>query len=459
MLGAFLGSADLEIGLFIAVAGSALWAFSLRSQGKVHAMTIGAAILCGSLYAAASRTLSLPKIRASADGAIEAIVTNDPVPGERSQRFTVSFAAPSHGRAEVIAPRFPETAYGDRVRFPAAELRPGAGSGPMSPFLARKIAIVGRGGGSPLRTALIRLNHAVLSGFRMALPADEAALLGGLLLGDRASFSAGFRDAMQKSGTTHIVAVSGYNISLVALAVGAIMRQFLARRAAFLGSVAAIALFALMTGGEASVIRAAIMGCLLLLARFSGREADVWRMMAFAAALMTAVDPALPRFDLGFQLSFASLAGIVALEPVFRRLLRAEAQSLLGWRSALAASAAAQAAVAPLLIHAFGTTSLISLIANMAILPAVPPVMMIGALAAGCGALSHEIAAIVLWSAYGFLAYMVRGILFFGSLSGPFTISFSGIWFAVLYYAILLAIAVSAQARNAAPHDPASRIP
>ena len=108
---------------------------------------------------------------------------------------------------------------------------------------------------------------------------------------------------MSQSGTTHLVALSGYNITVIAIAVSTLLSYFLRRRIVFWLSILTIIAFVLMTGAEASVVRAAIMGGIILLAKQIGRIHSMRNAIVFAALLMVLFNPKILRFDIGFQLS------------------------------------------------------------------------------------------------------------------------------------------------------------
>lgn len=246
------------------------------------------------------------------------------------------------------------------VLFPAAEVR-------------------ARHKGFWIKEKLIELKAGILKGFERALPPDNAALLGGITLGARSSFSPQLKNAMVDSGTVHIVAVSGYNISILAIAVGNIAMLFLARRFAIWLAIGLILLFVAMVGTEASVVRAAIMGIAGLVGEFSGRPKDQGYAIVLAAACMVAWDPNIIRTDLGFGLSFLSLLGVVYLAPALRSLWRKTPdRGVLEWKENMDTTIGAQLGVLPILLGVFGKASLTSIAANVLIIPTVPVAMGIG---------------------------------------------------------------------------------
>src|SRR5262245_13917799 len=233
-------------------------------------------------------------------------------------------------------------------------------------YLAREgIRVVATGRGdqvAPLEPAdppwAVRVKRRAREIMGTALPPTSAALLGGLLLGDRTALPRDLDESFRRAGVYHVLAVSGFNVALLAASVFAALAMTGAgpRPAASAALVAVIA-FAFVVGPEPSILRAAIMGVLILGALLLDRQASVLNSLALAALAILAVRPS-DLHDPGFQLSFAATAGIV-LAPLPRN-------PLLG---ALGVSVAAQLAVLPVALAHFNQASTIAVIANLAVVP------------------------------------------------------------------------------------------
>jgi competence protein ComEC len=227
-----------------------------------------------------------------------------------------------------------------------------------------------------LQRPLFSVRDALGEAIARAVPEPESSYLGGVVLGTRGSIEPSLTDAFSRTGTSHILAISGYNITIVA---GALMAGLarLGRRRAYGATVIGITLFTLMVGASASVVRAALMGMLGLTAVQLGRRAEAGTGMLLTAALMTAANPMVLRWDAGFQLSFLAVAGIVYLEPLLRpglaRLVRWEPLAQM-----MSTTLAAQLAVLPLILFQFGTLAVYALPVNMLVLPLVPVAMTLG---------------------------------------------------------------------------------
>ena len=206
----------------------------------------------------------------------------------------------------------------------------------------------------------------------------EADLINGILLGTRTKFTKDFKDQMSHSGTTHIVALSGFNISLVIIFLIAVL-GWLPKRIKFIGAGVAILIFIIMTGLSSSVVRAAIMGWVVLLGQSWGRKLHYGVLLLLAAVVMTIQNPFVMAHDIGFQLSFVATAGLVFINPIVAKVVSmSPIHKLPIMAEALSATTSASLATLPLIAYYFGGISSVSLLANLAIVPVVPLVMIGG---------------------------------------------------------------------------------
>ena len=188
-----------------------------------------------------------------------------------------------------------------------------------------------------------------------------------------------------------------------------------------------------MTGAEASVVRAAVMGGIILLAKQIGRVHSIRNAIAAAAFIMILYNPKILRFDLGFQLSFMALLGIVYLSPAIRKFLKMkEEDGFLNWRENFLTTTSAQLAVLPLILINFDNFSLLSLPANILILEAIPLTMILGFILGIIGFIALPLAIIFSWFVNLFLIYELGIIDVFSKISIP--IAEIGIIGAIIYY-------------------------
>jgi competence protein ComEC len=374
-----------------------------------------------------------------------AVVLKYPARGEW-QDLVFSLEPPYEGKITARVESYPEFDYGDVLSVSGLiEKIPSGGYGEY----LDKEGIAGtmgfpkaefreKGGGSRIKSALFRVKERVTSSFEKNLPLKEANLLAGLTLGEQSGFDKEFKEKMKNSGTTHLVALSGYNISILAFAVFGLLGKFLKRRHSFFAVIIIISAFTVMAGAEASVVRAAVMGIILLLAEETGRIFSVRNAIAVAALAMVLFNPKVLNFDAGFQLSFIALFGLVYLAPALKDFFRAKPEpGILAWRENFWATVSAQAATLPVLIAKFGSFSPLSLISNVLILGFVPMTMFCGFVLGFSDMVFPWLSPILSLPAHILLSYEISVIDFFGKNAG---IGFSPASPAVIsiYYSVFI---------------------
>ncbi len=376
------------------------------------------------------------------------VVVNYPQRGDY-QKLIVVLRPPYSGKISVKLPLYPNFNYGDMIYFKGTIKKPFPTD--YADYLAKdgifgvsdfpRADIIAGDRASKIKSFLFGFKEKIVVVFQKVLAPEKAAFLSGVTLGERAEFSKEFKEKMGKSGVTHLVALSGYNITIIGIAVTAFLGLFLRRNTAFLLSILAIIGFTLMTGGEASVVRAAIMGVIALLAKQTGRVNGMRNAVSIAAFLMVLFNPKILRFDLGFQLSFAALLGIVYLSPAIQKFFKFKKEpGFLAWRENFLTSVSAQLAVIPILLINFGGFSLTSFLANILILEAIPPTMFLGFLIGFLGFIFLPLAIVLSWFINLFLIYELAIIDIFSRISLP--IPTMGIFGAIFYYSALIGFAV-----------------
>lgn len=212
------------------------------------------------------------------------------------------------------------------------------------------------------------------------LPNPQSAILAGILLGDKASFSKDWKQKLSNTGTSHIVAVSGMNIVMLStIFVGLGVSLGLYRGQALWFSLVFVWIFIALIGFQVSAIRAGVMGSILIFCQILGRKGASFRALALAVAIMLAVNPALLRYSLSFQLSVLATLGLIQISPVIElKLKKIKVFEKTGFSPVIAASLAAQIFTMPLLVYSFGYISLVGLLVNLLIVPLLPFVMISG---------------------------------------------------------------------------------
>ena len=447
LVGVFLAPATDLLGLAIAVgvAAGIIGAMAYK-KNHVRAMWVAALMLCGivgATYWTGYNTYRHDQVVPLIGEKVVLVGhVTDVRRSEKTQRIIVRLDEPNRGRISATVRAYPTVDYGDAVRLEGLVQKPQKENwryllkdALFATMQFPELSIVQKGDGNPLITALLGTRRRAVATYKRLLPANEAALLAGITLGERAEFGAEFKEKMANSGTTHLVALSGYNISVVAGALLLACGLLLRRTAAFYATLAAVVAFVAMAGAEASVVRAAIMGSIVLLANHIGRTHSMRNAIAVSACAMVLWNPNVLRYDLGFQLSFGALIGIVYLKPHLDRYIKRKGNGFMQWRENLSGTLSAQIMVFPLLMQAVGSFSLVSLISNIVLLSFIPVTMGHGFLIAGMGFVAVPIAVLPAWLVSLLLKYEIGVIELFGAHKG-FSMPMNAIWVAV-YYAIM----------------------
>ena len=267
-------------------------------------------------------------------------------------------------RAQVDAPRGPESGFDERGWL--------ARRGVHVVLEGGDWRIIGRRGG--VGGVSDRLRAHVARAIAPGLRGERRVVLAGIVLGEDEGLSEELRDSFKASGLYHLLAVSGQNITFLALGVlGLAWLLGIPRLAAEVVAIAAIAAYVLAVGWQPSVVRAGVAGGLASLAWLLSRPRDRWHFLSLGAAVLLAWTPA-SLLEPGFQLSFAAVGSIFLLLPRLRLAL--EGYPLTAWlRDALAVSTACGAATAPILWFQFGSVPVYSLLANVLVTLAIGPLL------------------------------------------------------------------------------------
>jgi competence protein ComEC len=360
------------------------------------------------------------------------------------------------GRVMVNVSRYPEYHYGDKINAKGILEMPSENidgfnyrnylkkEGVYSTMNWPETELVGSGFGNPLMEALFSFKNKFEEGSRRFMPLPQEGILEALIFGDETNISKDFKEKLNLSGTRHITAVSGMNITIIASLILSFVLSFgLWRKQAFYITVFLLFLYVLMVGASASAVRAGIMAFLFLFTQHLGRAASAGRAIVFAATLMLFQNPFLLFLDVGFQLSFLAILGIVYLQPIFSNwLLRIPDFKFFPLKSTLVATLSAQVFTMPILIYNFGYISLAAPFANILIVPFLAPATILVFIFGLSTFLLLPLAFLLFWPTWFFLTYIVAVIDYFSKI--PFaSMSFENIslfWLAIFYLLIALIV-------------------
>jgi competence protein ComEC len=296
--------------------------------------------------------------------------------------------------------------------------------------------VAGEHQGNKIKAALLTIKQKFTENLTKVLPEPQNALLGGILVGEKRTIPQNLTDKFNATGTSHIVAISGYNITIIVVVLGFLLQRF-GRRVSSIGSFLIILGFVILTGGTASAIRASIIGSLGIIALNIGRLQNITNAMALTAAVMIAINPKVLPFDVGFQLSFLALCGLVYLAP----LISWNSKYIPDWvTKGFTATMAAQIFTLPLLLYNFDRLSLIAPVTNVLVLEMVPPTMGFGFVVGALGFVWPQLAALLAWPLWILLSYIIEIVDLTSRL--PYAsigvhINLIGVF---VYYAILIGI-------------------
>lgn len=237
-------------------------------------------------------------------------------------------------------------------------------------------------------------------------------VLQGIVMGDTVGIDAGWNDAFRRAGTAHMLSVSGLHVSaLAAIVIGLAGLMRVPRRTGLVLAAATCCLMIPFVGASPPVVRSVIMINVMIAGKLFGRRRDQWQVLGIAAAIVLALNP-YSLFDAGFQLSFAAFVGMMLLcEPLgraFKFLPRGIAENL-------AVSASASLGTAPVALAVFGRTSVVSVLANLVVVPTLSLVTGLGMLSIFAGFLSHGLSAVLDWAVSPVIAWIVQASRFFAA--------------------------------------------
>lgn len=275
--------------------------------------------------------------------------------------------------------------------------------------------------------------------FQSTLPPVSSSLLLGMVLGGKQGMPEDFLEKLRTTGVLHVIAASGMNVSFVAMMLVAGLGKFMKRQVALFTAVFGIAFYVTVAGFEPSIVRAAIMSSLAIVATLLGRQSAGVVTLFLTGYIMLLVSPVLWE-DVGFQLSFLATLGILVVKPLLDGGLDGLGSlGRLGGED-VSTTTAAQVATLPVMLGVFGSYGLLSILVNALVLWTVPVLMILGTLAIILGGFFEPLGKLPLFISYPFLWYFEAVINIFGGTGWMVTVPEVSwvVW--VGYYLLLAAV-------------------
>lgn len=320
----------------------------------------------------------------------------------------------------VTAGRYPKYNYGDRLKIIGRlEMPPVFDDFNYRDYLKKdgitavmsfpKIEFMSSGFGNPIMEIILSFKNKFRDTAGSFISPPQEGFLEALVFGQESNISREWKDKLNITGTRHIAAVSGMNITIIS----SIISSF----APFYISIVLLFLYILMIGAQASAVRAFIMAVIFILAKKLGRMSSGSRAVFFAATFMLVQNPFLLTKDVGFQLSFLAILGLIYLEPYFSNWLRLLPNpKVFPLRTTLSATLSAQVFTLPILAYNFGRISLLSPVVNILIVPFLAPITILIFIFAIFGIILQPLGFLLSWPVWLSLTYITKIVDWFSKM-------------------------------------------
>ncbi len=391
-------------------------------------------------------------------------VVKEPDIREKSIKLTIEVSQiqdetrprPIDGKVLVTTNRYPEYQYGDKLKIKGKLKIPPVfedfnykdylkKEGIYSLIYLPKIELLERKKGRGLTSTMyatsaiyakvLLFKNKLRKSIYQNLSPPQSSILGAMILGDKSRIPEDLKEKLNIAGVRHITAVSGMHVAiLTTILMSLLLGLGFWRGQAFYLSIILISLFIIMTGLQPSGIRAGIMGGLFLLGQKIGRKSISSKTIVMAGALMLAVNPLLLLDDVGFQLSFLAVMGIIYLTPIFNDWLKFIPKKLTTFKNILAMTLAAQIFTLPILVYNFGRISLVAPLTNILILPFLYWIMLFGFIFGLAGMFWQFLGWILSFPCWFLLTYLIKIVDFFSQSWAAKTIeSVHWLWLIISY--------------------------
>lgn len=313
----------------------------------------------------------------------------EPIIFDRQQYFKIQ-------GLKIYLTKYPEVNYGDRIILEGVVKNDSLQD-------AKLLKIVEDSGW------IYNFRQEIIFFYKKVLPEPYSSLVSGMVLGSK-QMPKDFWQKLKSTGTAHVVVASGTNVTLVAVFLISSLTYFFKRRVAVFISLAGIFFYVILSGFDAPIVRAAIMGSIVFFGQEKGRVVDSWNILFYTAMIMLLIKP-IWITDLGFILSFVATLSILLYQKRIDDSLKFVPKLL---REGLSTSLSAQIGVAPIIFITFGQFNLLSPIINALVLWTTPYIMVGGVMAGIIGLFIPLVGRLILFVIFPMLWWFVNLIQFFG---------------------------------------------
>ncbi len=349
------------------------------------------------------------------------------------------------GKILVNTEKYPAYQYGDKLKITGLLNNPGQFNGfNYKDYLAKEgiysvvyypeIELIERNKRNFFYAAILSFKNSLREVVYQNLSLPQSSILAAMILGDKRQIPGAWQEKLNHAGVRHLTAISGMHVAILTV----ILMTFLLalgfwRQQAFYFTIILMAFFVIITGLQPSAIRASIMAAIFLLAQYLGKMSHSLRALVFVALLMILHNPLLLRLDVGFQLSFLAMLGIIYFLPFFQSLLQ-KIPLTLQLKKVLAMTLSAQIFTLPILIYNFGYFSVVGIITNILIVPLLPFIMGLGLIFVLLGTVWNVFAWLISFPLWILLSYLTLIVDWFSGLkSSVYFIEISWPWLIICY--------------------------
>ncbi len=346
--------------------------------------------------------------------ALVGIINSEPDLKDNSQQLRLRIGKEN---LLIITSRYPIYHYGDRIRILGKLKTPeNFEKFDYQRYLQKeriysmavfpKIELLESNQGNIVKQALFGFKSRFHQAWQKLLSPPHLGIFEALVFGEEGSISKEWKEKLNLAGVRHLTAVSGMNITIISfLLTGIFLSLGFWRQQASLASLISIWLYILMIGAPASGLRAGLMVSFLLAAQALGKTIDGLRSLLFSAVILLVENPLILRFDVGFQLSFLAMAGMIIWQPFFKNKLFKKLPEF--FKLNLATTLSSQVFTLPILIYNFGYFSLAAPLTNLLLVPVIPYLTMVGFVFGSLGIVSAFLAKILSWFLWLAISYIL----------------------------------------------------